>query len=90
MIRPRPLLTALALLSALAVPVSVAVAQSAPDKPDEKTFKKLSEFIQPDATESGWEKIGWRTDLEKAVEEAKELGRPILLWAMNGHPCGHT
>ena len=34
--------------------------------------------------------LGWRTELGAASAEAKALQRPILLWAMNGHPCGLT
>ena len=36
------------------------------------------------------ERIGWRNEFWPAVEEARRLGRPILLWTMNGHPLGCT
>jgi len=47
-------------------------------------------FIRPTADERRYEEIGWRNSFWPAVQEAKELGRPILLWTMNGHPLGCT
>jgi len=47
-------------------------------------------FIRPSAQESAWRKIRWHHSLSEAATEAKKLQRPILLWAMNGHPCGET
>lgn len=35
-----------------------------------------------------WETVGWRVDLLAARDEAAALGRPLFLWAMNGHPLG--
>ncbi len=37
-----------------------------------------------------WRGVRWHRHLDEAAEEARQLGRPILLWAMNGHPCGET
>ncbi|MCB9831808.1 MAG: hypothetical protein H6807_04970 [Planctomycetes bacterium] len=47
-------------------------------------------FIRPSEQELAWEEIGWRNEFWPAVEEARRLGRPILLWTMNGHPLGCT
>ncbi|MGY8642222.1 MAG: hypothetical protein ACKVJU_14155 [Verrucomicrobiales bacterium] len=47
-------------------------------------------FLKPTDGELGWRKLRWHHDLSAAAAEAKELDRPILLWAMNGHPCGET
>jgi len=46
--------------------------------------------IEPDATETAYRDIAWRNKFWPAVEEARALGRPILLWTMNGHPLGCT
>lgn len=46
--------------------------------------------IEPDATETSYRAIAWRNEFWPAVEEARELGRPILFWTMNGHPLGCT
>ena len=35
-----------------------------------------------------WETIPWRSDLLAARDEAMRTGRPLFLWAMNGHPLG--
>lgn len=48
------------------------------------------DFIKPSTEELGWRGVRWHSSLSEAAEEARELKRPILLWAMNGHPCGET
>lgn len=55
-----------------------------------KSFPKWLAFIRPTDDELAYERIGWRNAFWPAVEEAKRLGRPILLWTMNGHPLGCT
>ena len=40
--------------------------------------------------EQQWEKIPWRPNLAEAIAEGREMDKPILLWMMNGHPCGMT
>ena len=49
--------------------------------------EKLHRELIPAKTEP-WETIGWRTDLLAAREEAEKAGKPLFLWAMNGHPLG--
>ena len=49
-----------------------------------------SDFIRPEPEDLGWRKIRWHRNLDEAAAEARKLGRPILLWSMNGHPCGET
>ena len=44
----------------------------------------------PDAREEAWRKIDWKSTFWDAVIEAQKEEKPILLWAMNGHPLGHT
>ena len=65
-------------------------AQDGPPALDDKNLKTWLDFILPSAEETQWEKLGWRPELGAAVQEARSLQRPILLWAMNGHPCGLT
>lgn len=48
------------------------------------------DFIRPSTEELGWRAVRWHRRLAEAAEEAEKLNRPILLWAMNGHPCGET
>ena len=56
---------------------------------DEARFRELHAALAPDATET-WRTIPWRTDLGAARAEAARLGKPLFLWAMNGHPLGCT
>ena len=58
--------------------------------PDRKNFQDWLQFIHPSDEERSFEKVGWRGQFWPAVQEAKRLGRPILLWTMNGHPLGCT
>jgi len=61
----------------------------APELTDENIVK-WGDFIRPAAEDLGWRKIRWHRHLDEAAVEAKRLNRPILLWSMNGHPCGET
>jgi hypothetical protein len=65
-------------------------AQDGPPVLDEKNYKGWVDFIRATPDELKWEKLGWRPELGAAALEARALQRPILLWAMNGHPCGLT
>jgi hypothetical protein len=56
----------------------------------EETFDTWYSFILPKKSELAWRTIGWRETLGKAWLEAQKKERPILLWAMNGHPLGCT
>ncbi|TDJ71298.1 MAG: hypothetical protein E2O39_08540 [Planctomycetota bacterium] len=55
-----------------------------------ENFEAWGEFIRPSAKERRFEQIGWRNEFWPAILEARELGRPVLLWTMNGHPLGCT
>ncbi|MEZ6195342.1 MAG: hypothetical protein R3F20_06415 [Planctomycetota bacterium] len=58
--------------------------------PGPENLRDWLDFIRPSEAELAWERIGWRNEFWPAVEEARKLGRPILLWTMNGHPLGCT
>lgn len=57
---------------------------------DDKNLRKWADFIMPSEKDLSWRQVRWHRHLDEAALEAKKLGRPILLWAMNGHPCGET
>lgn len=67
-------------------------AERAPESyvPDAANFAEWGAFIRPNSDELRFEGIGWRNAFWPAIEEARELGRPVLLWTMNGHPLGCT
>lgn len=58
--------------------------------PTAENFRQWAEFIRPSKQECAYTEIAWRDQLWPAVQEARRLGRPILLWTMNGHPLGCT
>lgn len=78
----------LAVLTALAmlVPQDAAL----PDAPTARTLAAWIAAIEPDEVEAAYRSIPWRNALAPAIVEAQQLGRPILLWTMNGHPLGCT
>lgn len=51
-------------------------------------FDATRDAVLPTAEEERWLDIPWRSAFSDAVAEAREQGKPILLWAMNGHPLG--
>ena len=56
----------------------------------EKSFQGIAEAIRLKPSEDGWSAVPWRPDLGTAIQEARDKDMPILLWMMNGHPCGMT
>ena len=63
---------------------------SVPPTLDEQTFAELRDFICPMPEEVRWKEVPWRTTFWDAVQEAQARDKPILLWAMNGHPLACT
>jgi hypothetical protein len=69
---------------------STEVRWPAPELTDDNLQKWLT-FIRPSEQELSWRtNIRWHNNLATAQEEARRLKRPILLWTMNGNPCGET
>lgn len=54
------------------------------------TLDEWRALIEPSAAELAFTAIPWRPNLWSAVQEAQASDRPVLLWAMNGHPLGCT
>ena len=77
------------LISSLAITISSA-APPRTTEPTASNYRDWINYIRPADGEDKWRDISWRNKLMPAVEEAKQLDRPILLWAMNGNPCGET
>ena len=55
---------------------------------DAKSLRALIDQVRPSDDELKFKRIGWRSDFWAAVQEAKALQRPILLWSDQGHPLG--
>jgi hypothetical protein len=56
----------------------------------DSNLKQWGDFIRPSEKDLSWRGVRWHRHLDEAAAEASQLGRPVLLWAMNGHPCGET
>jgi hypothetical protein len=70
--------------------VLLAASSLTPLELSEETFDTWYSFILPKKSELAWRTIGWRETLGEAWLEAQRKDKPILLWAMNGHPLGCT
>ncbi len=77
-------------LPLLFLPLTAAAQGDTSYVPGPKNYRKWLKFIRPNKEELSFERIGWRSQFWPAVQEARQLGRPILLWTMNGHPLGCT
>lgn len=54
------------------------------------TLAAIIEAVVPREDELKWRSIPWRPSLFDGLREGAEERRPVLLWAMNGHPLGTT
>lgn len=75
---PWPVLL-LAPLSAQAVPI-----------PTPDTLARWRDAILPSPAELEWTALAWRPTLAEGLLEGAASDRPVLVWAMNGHPLGLT
>jgi hypothetical protein len=57
---------------------------------DDQSFERWRDYVRPQSKEERYLEIPWRESFYIAINEARETDRPILLWAMNGHPLGCT
>ena len=57
---------------------------------DPSRFEELRDHILPRAEELKWTEIPWRATFWESMVEAQGQDKPILLWAMNGHPLALT
>ena len=54
------------------------------------TLDRWFQCIRPNSREAAFARVGFFTTLWEAVLEANRHQKPILLWAMNGHPMACT
>jgi hypothetical protein len=57
---------------------------------NEQNLTDWRRYLKPAPQDRVWQQIPWRPTFWSAVLEAQRKDRPILLWAMNGHPLGCT
>lgn len=69
-----------------------AAGQDATPTPDTgltpETFDSWRAYIEPEAAELRWLQIPWRDTFYQGIRDSQIEGKPVLLWAMNGHPLG--
>ncbi len=52
-------------------------------------YRQLLEELTPPA-DAPWRTIPWKISLLDAQQAAATEGKPIFIWAMDGHPLGCT
>ena len=55
-----------------------------------ETFGPWRDHIRAQASELRWMEIPWQSTFAEGMIAASEAGKPMLFWAMNGHPMGCT
>ena len=83
----------LRVLLATAVVGLPAAGWSAADPPKEltdKTFAEWRDRIRPKGDDLGYKTVDWLPTFWDGVMAAQKADKPILLWAMNGHPLACT
>jgi hypothetical protein len=73
----------------LGIVLAVTNAASAQELTD-ATYAKWRDYLLPAEKDLAYKAIPWRASYWDAVVEAQAKDKPILLWAMNGHPLGCT
>ena len=68
----------------------VAVAVAAPPELNDQTYARWRDHVRAKPAELKWDTVPWRPTFWEAVVEAQRQDKPILLWAMNGHPLACT
>ena len=56
---------------------------------DDAKFEQLHDELKPDESKL-WRTIPWRISVLDAQAAASQEGKPIFIWAMDGHPLGCT
>ena len=59
-------------------------AQAPAGERDAAWVERRVEALQPTAAERAIDRIGWATDLRSAFRLARESGRPVFLFTMDG------
>ena len=56
----------------------------------ENTYGIWRKYIEPTELDLAWTGIPWRTSFQEGLLESGVKQKPMLMWAMNGHPLGCT
>jgi hypothetical protein len=58
--------------------------------PDAHNAAAWREYLRPSHAESSYAEVAWMDRFSAAVIAGEREQRPVLFWAMNGHPLGCT
>ena len=78
------------LLAALALMAPSGAPQADLTELTPETYKSIIEYVVPGEDEMKWRSIPWRPTLLDGLQDGSKERKPVLLWAMNGHPLGTT
>ncbi len=78
------------LIVGIALPAIAVAAEFQEGELTEANYAKWRAHVLPRNWELSYRRIQWRPSFWEAVIEAQERDKPILLWAMNGHPLCNT
>ncbi|MEM7244711.1 MAG: hypothetical protein AAF533_05175 [Acidobacteriota bacterium] len=86
------------LLTGLALAALTGAATSTQPQPGDVVFPSPTpatvaawrDHVLPPAEELAWESIPWVPTFFDGMREAGKQDKPLLFWAMNGHPLGCT
>jgi hypothetical protein len=70
--------------------VAMAAAAGTSAELNDTTFAAWRDRIRPTAQEQCFETVHWLPTFWDGVMTAQKEDKPILLWAMNGHPLACT
>ena len=57
---------------------------------DATNFERWRDYLVPAAEDQAWLDVGWETVYWDGVLAAHDAEKPLMIWAMNGHPLGCT
>ncbi len=77
-------------LVTLLLSVSIQTPPSTAPQVTPETLEGLIEFVVPTDEELKWRSVPWRPTLFDGLRDGAAKDKPVLLWAMNGHPLGST
>lgn len=74
------------------VPTVLALALVAPPDVEitDANFEAWHAHVSPSEDELAWATIPWHDTFADGLLAASDAGKPLLFWAMNGHPMGCT
>lgn len=70
--------------------ITALLALAVTQTPTDENFNSLRDQIVPAKEELGWRGLPWNITLNEALQRGRKDSKPILLYAMNGHPLACT